>query len=126
MCDIYGGDGAYRLGSLARTHLGRGHEVIHYHREHEAADPITGMVTNSLSFRVIDNGELAAEYPRAFVYHWRLWSLAELREAMLEAGFAAVEVYKDVPLAPGEGVRPVEAPGELGEDWIVMVAGRTE
>jgi hypothetical protein len=79
------------------------------------------MVVNSISFRVIVDGEVAAEMPRAFVYRWRLWGLAELREAMAEAGFSDIAVYKEVNLAPGE--RPVEA-GELGEDWIVMVAGR--
>src|SRR6185295_18944045 len=95
VCDLYGGAGAFKLGSLDRTHIGRGAEVIKYHWEHEEADAVSGMVTNSISFRVIVNGELAAEMPRAFVYRWRLWGLAEVREAMLEAGFAGVEVYKE-------------------------------
>jgi hypothetical protein len=125
VCDLYGGAGAFKLGSLDRTHMGRGAEVIKYHWEHQEADAVSGMVTNSISFRVIVNGELAAEFPRAFVYRWRLWGLAELREAMLEAGFAGVEVYKEVNLAPGERPRAVGA-GELPEDWIVMVAGRAE
>jgi hypothetical protein len=125
VCDLYGGAGAFRLGSLERTHLGRGNEVIKYHWRHEEADALTGMVTNSISFRVIVDGELAAEYPRAFVYRWRLWGLAELREAMLEAGFTSTEVYKEVDLPPGEKPRHVEA-GELPEDWIVMVSGRAE
>jgi hypothetical protein len=125
VCDLYGGAGAWRLGSLDRTHNGRGAEVIHYHWEHEEADAISGMVTNSISFRVIVNGELEAEFPRAFVYHWRLWGLAELREAMLEAGFVGMEVYKEVNLAPGARPRTASA-ADLGEDWIVMVAGRTE
>jgi hypothetical protein len=124
-CDLYGGAGAYRLGSLERTHIGRGNEVIKYRWDHETADPITGMVTNSMSLRVIINGELAAEYPRAFVYHWRLWSLAELHAAMLEAGFRAVEVYEDVNLAPGQQPRQVQG-DEFPEDWIVVVAGRAE
>jgi hypothetical protein len=125
VCDLYGGAGAFKLGSLDRTHMGHGAEVIKYHWEHEEADAVSGMVTNSISFRVIVNGELAAEMPRAFVYRWRLWGLAELRGAMLEAGFASVEVYKEVNLAPGERPRSVGA-GELPEDWIVMVAGRME
>jgi hypothetical protein len=125
VCDLYGGAGAFRKGVLERTHMGRGPEVIKYRWEHEEADPISGMVTNSISFRVIVNGELAAEFPRAFVYRWRLWGLAELREAMLEAGFTSAEVYREVNLAPQERPRAVE-PDELPEDWIVMVAGRTQ
>jgi hypothetical protein len=125
VCDLYGGAGSFRLGFLERTHVGRGNEVVKYHWQHEEADPISAMVSNSISFRVIVNGELAADLPRAFVYRWRLWSLAELRDTMLEAGFAGVEVYKEVNLAPGERPRAVAA-GELPEDWIVMMAGRTE
>jgi cyclopropane fatty-acyl-phospholipid synthase-like methyltransferase len=30
---------------------------------------------------------------RAFTYDWRLWTLPELQEIMLEAGFASAEVY---------------------------------
>lgn len=121
--DTYGGAGAFKLGGLDRTHPGRGHETIRYAWRHEEADALTGMVTNSISFRVEVAGEIVAEYPRAFVYRWRLWSIAELREAMLEAGFASTEVYSDVRVAPGERPVPVRA-GELSEDWIVVVAAR--
>lgn len=122
-CDTYGGAGQWRLGSLERTHMGRGPEVIRYLWRHEEADPTTAMVTNSISFRVVADGELVADLPRAFVYRWRLWSIAELRGAMEEAGFASTAVYKDLTLAPGEAATPV-GPSELGEDWIVLVAGR--
>ncbi|HYE62634.1 MAG TPA: class I SAM-dependent methyltransferase [Phycisphaerales bacterium] len=122
VCDLYGGAGAFRLGSLDRTHMSRGPEVIKYHWEHEAADPVTGMVRNAISFRVIRDGELMAEWPRAFVYDWRLWSLPELRDAFAEAGYQRVAVYKELNVAPGQQPRPVESPGELGEDWVVMVA----
>lgn len=123
VCDLYGGAGAFRLGSLERTHMSRGAEVIKYHWEHEAADPVTGMVRNAISFRVIRDGELVAEWPRAFVYEWRLWSLPELRDAMQEAGYSRVAVYKELNVAPGERPREVRGPEELGEDWVVMVAG---
>jgi hypothetical protein len=85
---------------------------------------MTAMVRNSISFRVEVDGEVVQEWPRAFVYEWRLWSLVELREAMLEAGFSRVEVFKDVNIAPGHAPKPVESPSELGEDWIVLVAAR--
>jgi hypothetical protein len=123
-CDTYGGSKQWSLGSLERTHMGRGPETIKYHWQHEHADPTTGMVTNSISFRVIIDGELRAEFPRAFVYHWRLWSIAELREAMLEAGFSHTEVYKDLNLAPGEAALPITDPSQLGGDWIVIVSAR--
>lgn len=124
VCDIYGGASAYKLGSMTRRHPSRTGEVIHYHWAHESADSITGMVTNSISFKVERNGEIVQELPRAFVYRWRLWSLADLREAMLEAGFASVEVYTDCNIAPGESPAPVTRGSDLKEDWIVLVVAR--
>jgi hypothetical protein len=124
VCDLYGGAGAFRLGGLERKHPGRGSEIIRYSWRHEAADPMTARVRNSISFRVEVDGEVVTEWPRAFVYEWRLWGLAELREAMLEAGFARVEVYKDVNIAPGQSPTPIAGPADLGEDWIVLVAAR--
>jgi len=123
-CDTYGGAGAFRLGGFTRRHPGRGREVIDYTWVHEEADPREASVVNSISFRVLSDGEVVQELPRAFEYRWRLWSIAELREAMLEAGFASVEVYKDINVAPGHAPRPVGAAAELGEDWIVMVVAR--
>lgn len=123
-CDTYGGAGAFRLGGFTRRHPGRAGETIHYTWLHERADPITAMVENSISFRVELDGEIIQELPRAFVYRWRLWSIAELREAMFEAGFRGVEVYADVNTAPGHRPAPVADPSELAEDWIVLIVGR--
>ncbi len=124
VCDTYGGAGAFRLGSLERTHVGRRGEVVRYLWRHVAADPLTGIVVSTISFRVIEGGEATLELPDAFIYRWRLWSIAELREAMAEAGFASTEVYTKVDVAPGERPEPVTGPEELGEDWIVCVVGR--
>ena len=123
VCDTYGGASAFQLGSLTRKHPSRGREIIHYHWQHEEADPLTSMVTNSISFRVEVEGEIIQELPRALVYRWRLWSIAELREAMTEAGFASTEVYADCNIAPGQTPSPV-ATGELGPDWIVLLVAR--
>lgn len=123
-CDLYGGSSAFRTGSLDRRHPGPAGEVIHYHWAHEAADPVTGMVRNSISFRVEAGGQIVAEMPRAFVYDWRLWGLPELRDAMLDAGFARVDVYQDLNVAPGQPATPVRDPARLGADWIVLLAAR--
>jgi hypothetical protein len=115
VCDTYGGAGAYRLGAIQRRHTGPRGEV----------DPMTATVENSISFRVERDGEVVGEMADAFRYRWRLWTIAELREAMEEAGFASTEVHVDVNLAPGERARPVEDAGRLGEDWSVLIVGRT-
>lgn len=124
--DTYGGASAFQPGGLQRVHPSKGKAIVHYAWRHEQADPRTAMVENSISFRVEVDGQIIAELPRAFVYRWRLWSIAELREAMHEAGFASTEVYKEVRLAPGQTPSPVASPEELGTDWVVLIAARTD
>ncbi|MFZ4572870.1 MAG: methyltransferase domain-containing protein, partial [Phycisphaerales bacterium] len=119
VCDTYGGAGAFKLGAIQRKHSGPRGEIIHYLWRHDRADPMTSIVENSMSFRVERDGEIVAEYTDAFTYRWRLWSIAELREAMAEAGFASSEVHVEINLAPEEELRPVSDPAELGESWSV-------
>jgi SAM-dependent methyltransferase len=126
VCDTYGGAGAFKLGAIQRRHAGPRGEVIHYVWRHESADPLTGMVENSISFRLERDGVVDEEFPCAFWYRWRLWSIAEVREAMREAGFVASEIHTEVNLAPGEPTRPVTDPEQLGEDWSVLIVGRAD
>ncbi len=121
VCDLYGGASAFKAGGLERRHQSHGRESIRYSWQQEEVDSVCGMVTNSISFRVEVDGDVVRELPRAFVYQWRLWSLPELREAMVEAGFAKIEVHKDVNIAPREMPTPIASAAELGEDWIVLV-----
>lgn len=61
----------------------------------------------------------------AFSYDWRLWSIPELREASLDAGFARVDVYARL----GEAIdhegnlypRAMEAGEALDDDWVVYI-----
>jgi hypothetical protein len=72
-------------------------------------------------------GEIVQDVPDAFIYHWRLWSVPELREAMAEAGLRRIEVYDQVPDAQdGDGLmlmQPVDGT-EMDESFAVLVAGR--
>jgi hypothetical protein len=122
VCDTYTGPGAFKEGSVTRTHPGRSHEVVRYTWEQREADSLTAMVTNVLHFQVEVDGEVTARFPEAFVYRWRLWSVPELREAMRETGFAATEVYQDVGPRP----EPMTHGREMRESGIVCVVGRTE
>lgn len=55
----------------------------------EKFNPVTHDLTCSISFDFPDGSSMQ----RAFVYEWRLWTLPELRELLLEAGFSKVHVY---------------------------------
>jgi SAM-dependent methyltransferase len=54
-------------------------------------DPISGDLTCHIDFEFKDGSRL----PRAFTYHWRLWTIPELRDILREAGFANVDVYME-------------------------------
>jgi hypothetical protein len=119
VCDTYGGSAAYRTGGVTRTHAGRTPSTrLHCTWEQRDVDPFTRRVRNVLHFRVEHEGEIVGEFPEAFTYDWRLWTVAELREAMVDAGFARTSVHDrlDDPHA-----RPDAAKGR--EHHIVCVAG---
>lgn len=135
ICDTYGGESAFATGFVHRPHPipksldGVGGRLCRYTWEQRHADPLTGMVTDAIHFRVEDCGEIVEELDDAFVYEWRLWSVPELRDAMLEAGFARTEVYAKLADAIDEDgnayVQPVgDASEELDESFIVLVVGR--
>jgi hypothetical protein len=52
-----------------------------------------------IHFRFPDGSKLK----RAFTYEWRIWTLPELRELLLEAGFASARVYWEGEDDDGEG-----------------------
>ncbi len=133
ICDTYGGEGTFILGEVHREHwIGEGEHAgsrVRYTWEQREADPLTGMVTDVLHFRVVSGaGVVEAEFEDAFVYEWRLWSPPELRDAMEEAGFTSTEVYNKHPDAiDDEGrayLNQVTDPDELDESFIVFVVGR--
>lgn len=137
VCDTYGGESAYLIGEVHRYHPlpkhlspdGTGAWRVRYTWEQREADALTGMVVNALHFRIERAGVIEAEYTDAFVYHWRLWSVPELRDAMAEAGFGSSAVYAQLPDAVDDDgtpyIRPME-PDDLDDSFIVCVAGRAE
>lgn len=59
--------------------------------EQKRFDPITRNLLAYIHFELRDGTRL----PRAFVYDWRMYTLPELREAALEAGFSHFEVWSE-------------------------------
>ncbi len=125
VCDIYGGETSFLVGSTQREHRMPGGQTVTYTWEQRDADPLTGRVVCAIHFETAPGIVLRD----AFVYDWRLWGLPELREAMIESGFTATEVYSRTPDAvDGDGrayVDPLNGPDDLDDSFDVLVAGRT-
>jgi cyclopropane fatty-acyl-phospholipid synthase-like methyltransferase len=76
----------------------------------------------SIHFRFRDGSRLE----RAFIYDWRLWTLPELKELMLEAGFASVEFFMegwDPKTWEADGVFRRRTYYENQAGWIGYVVG---
>ncbi|MFN7019719.1 MAG: class I SAM-dependent methyltransferase [Phycisphaerales bacterium] len=128
VCDLYGGADAMLTGKVRSRVRGPRRESIDYTWEQRSADPLTGRVVNAMHFVVRARGKPPARFTDAFVYHWRLWSIPELREAMLESGFDETEVFnRSIGAIDDHGrchTRPVQDPADLGDSFSVYVVGR--
>jgi hypothetical protein len=126
--DTYGGAAAWRTGAVVRDHALEGGLRLRATWEQRRADPLRARVHNALSLRVDRDGDVLVDLPDAFVYDWRLWSPAELADALLECGFSAPQFHArlgDASHVP----RPVADPAELGDPdgrWSVCLAARVE
>lgn len=112
ICDAYGGSDSYTEMEEERDLDG-----FIYVWDQDHYDPISGDVINHIHFRFPDGSEMT----KAFTYEWRLWSIPEIRELLLEAGFKKVTVWwEGTEEDTGEGDGEFE-PAEQGEacpGWI--------
>ncbi len=67
--------------------------------EQHKYDPINAFGIYKIHFRFDDRSEMKD----AFVYDWRIWTIPEVREVLLEAGFDHVDVYWEDEDEDGEG-----------------------
>ncbi len=131
--DAYGGPGAMQTGIQSRTvspetELDPGHEPCPrlpgflYEWEQRHFDPITHHTECRIHFD-LDSGK---RIDSAFIYRWRLWTLPELVELMLEAGFKTAQAWCDTydPKAEtSDGVyRPIKKMPARA-DWIAYIIG---
>lgn len=94
-----------------------------YEWEQVRYDPISHHIDCAIHFSFPDGTRMK----NAFVYDWRLWTLAELRELFTEAGFTDVHVLwegTDRNTGGGNGVFRRKEVGDMDEAWISIVVGR--
>lgn len=129
ICDLYGGESAFLLGEIDREHPLPDGGTLGYLWRQVAADPLTGQVENAIDFALTHaDGTPGATIRDAFVYHWRLWSIPELRDALHESGFAATEVWPRIPDAVDDAglayAHPYDAAHPPDDDYDLFVVGR--
>jgi hypothetical protein len=63
----------------------------------------------------------------AFSYHWRLWTLPELREILYEAGFSVVDIYwegTDEEKNEGNGIYMPSETGDADPGWVCYIVAQ--
>ena len=62
---------------------------------------------------------------RAFSYDWRMWTIPELRDLMIDAGFRDVLVYWEGTAADGSGNGKYHRrkTGDSSQAWIAYIVG---
>lgn len=84
-------------------------------------DPITGRMQCYIHFRFPDGSRLR----KAFSYQWRMWTLPELQELLVEVGFRNVTVYwqgTDTETNEGNGVFEPAEHGDADPAWVCLIS----
>jgi hypothetical protein len=112
VCDAFGGSEAFDELKEETEH-----DDFTYVWHQAKFDPITHAMSCYIHFKFPDGSRLK----RAFSYHWRLWTLPEIRELLVEAGFSNVTVYWDFSDEDDESDYVPAEKGEPDPGWIAYI-----
>lgn len=121
--ELYGGTGAIEP-TKEKRELG----TFTYVWEQKRFNPVTNETLCYIHFHFPDGSRLE----RAFTYDWRLWSIPELRDLLLEVGFRGVRVFwatldedevDDDGMIYGNGEYVEVTEAEQQYSWLVYVVG---
>lgn len=112
--DAFGGSEAFEEMKEKTKHKG-----FTYVWEQAVYHPVTGYMKTHIHFKFPDGSKMK----RAFTYEWRLWTLPEIQELLLEAGFSDVTIYweGDDEDGDGNGEFEPEAEGAADLGWITYI-----
>jgi len=115
--DIFGGTDAMEVSEEETDHG----DFI-YVWDQASYNPVTGHIQCHIHFKM-PGGRIMR---RAFTYDWRLWTIPEMTDILLEAGFRDVQVYwegTDKSSGDGNGVFRVTKRGDDSECYISYLVG---
>lgn len=95
-------------------------EGFTYIWDQNSFNPINSEMQCYIHFKTDDG----IEYNKAFSYYWRLWTLPELQELLLEAGFSQVDVHwegTDEKSGEGDGNFNPSEIGTADAGWVCYI-----
>lgn len=119
--EMAGGEGMREGMEETRTFSAPGIGRVRYVWDQMDYDAISGVNDYAIHFQLPNRRWIR----NAFVYHWRLWGIREIREILSEAGFRKIQVFWEVADSSGKGTgeyAPMER-GDPAHAWIAYVVG---
>lgn len=114
ICEMYGGTEAVMAAEEEREGEG-----FTYHWEQEWYNPLTHEMRCHIHFSFPDGSRIE----RAFSYDWRLWTVPEVRECLMEAGFKGIRIFweqvDEEGTGTGEYLETTEE--ENQETWLIYI-----
>jgi len=113
--DLFGGPESQKIVTDVRKLTG-----LTYYWECQSFNPISAECTFAIHFR----DAKGKKHENVFTYDWRLWTIAELREILEEAGFSRSILFWEGDDNKGGG-NGIYEPSEIGENcdaWVAYIA----
>ena len=123
MLDAYGGYEAPMVLNEPRECKDNEEHDFTYIWEQAEFNPIDSCMTCHIHFEFPDKSRIE----RAFSYHWRLWTLPEIREVLYEAGFSQVDIYwegTDEDRNEGNGIYTASEIGDADPGWVCYIVAQ--
>ena len=121
--DAYGGYEAPMVIQESREcEDGDGNEFT-YVWDQSSFNPINSCMDCHIHFEFPDKSRME----KAFSYHWRLWTLPEIREILYEAGFSRVDIYwegTDEENNEGNGIYTPSETGDPDPGWVCYIVAQ--
>ncbi len=114
LLDVYGGPDSMNV-TTERNSIEAGFTYIWEQREYW---PVTGETKCYIHFRFRDGTRMN----RAFAYDWRLWTVPEVKDALMDAGFPTVECYWEGTDKNGRDGNGIFRKTRVGENCDAFIA----
>ncbi len=121
--DAYGGYEAPMVLTEPRECQDENGQAFTYIWDQASFNPIDSCMTCHIHFEFPDGSRLE----KAFSYHWRLWTLPEIREILYDAGFAKVDIYwegTDPDSKEGNGIYMPSESGDADPGWVCYIVAQ--
>ncbi|HIE96955.1 MAG TPA: class I SAM-dependent methyltransferase [Fuerstia sp.] len=119
--DMMGGGACYDETKTDKRTIRKGKNGFKYRWQQARFNPATADASFYIHFKFADGSKMK----RAFEYHWRFWTIPEVREMLEEAGFSESHVYWELEDEDGED----SGEWERSEDppsnpvWLCYIVG---